>query len=232
LVKVAIVVAMEREIAPLVRGWAVREREHEGRRFRFFERPVEGVEEKDSTVAVCGGIGSAAARRATEAVIRLYGPKQVVSAGFAGALDPKRKVGDVLLPAVVIDAGSGSRSTVSSGTAGVALVTYGAMADREQKARLATAYGAQAVDMEAAAVAQGAEGHGVDFAACKAISDEADFSLPATDSFVGPEGKFQTGRFVFYIVLRPWLWSATVQLARNSGKASRTLCMALTGFLK
>jgi adenosylhomocysteine nucleosidase len=219
---------MEREVAPLVRGWAVREREHEGRRFRFFER----LAEKDSTVLVCGGIGSTEARRATEAVIRLYGPKRVISAGFAGALDPKLRVGEVLHPAIVIDAGSGSRNAVSSGREGVVLVTYGAIADHSQKARLAAAYGAQAVDMEAAAVAQGAEVHGVAFSACKVISDEADFSLPTPESFVGPEGQFQTGRFVLHVSVRPWLWGATVQLARNSRKSSIALSAALMSLLK
>ncbi|MBS1852622.1 MAG: phosphorylase [Acidobacteria bacterium] len=228
MVKVAIIAAMEREVAPLVRGWTLRQREYEGRQFRFFER----LAEKESTVAVCGGIGSAAARRATEAIIRLYGPERVVSAGFAGALDAKLKVGEVLRPSVVIDAGSGSRSAVSDGVAGVVLVTYDAIADPEQKARLAAAYGAQAVDMEAAAVAQGAEVHGVAFAACKAISDEADFSLPASESFVGPEGQFQTGRFMLYVGLRPWLWRATIRLAGNSGKASCALCGALQDFMK
>ena len=59
--EVAIVAALERELRPLVREWKVAEREHAGRRFRFFE--------SDRAVVVCGGIGPEAARRATEAVI-------------------------------------------------------------------------------------------------------------------------------------------------------------------
>jgi nucleoside phosphorylase len=54
------------------------------------------------------GIGSQAARRAAEAVIALYAPKVVYSAGFAGALDPGLKVGDILQPLRVVNAGDGS----------------------------------------------------------------------------------------------------------------------------
>src|SRR5579872_5655269 len=35
--RVAIVAALEREVRPLVKHWRVNEKEHEGRRFRFFE---------------------------------------------------------------------------------------------------------------------------------------------------------------------------------------------------
>src|SRR5215468_9102560 len=64
--ELAIVAALEREILPLVRNWRVHEREHSGRRFRFFE--------SEHCVAVAGGIGAEAARRASVAVIALYAP--------------------------------------------------------------------------------------------------------------------------------------------------------------
>ena len=88
--RLAIVAALEREVRPLVKSWRATEKEHDGRRFRFFEN--------GDVVLVCGGIGAAAARRASEAVIAIFDPKIVCSAGFAGALDPKLKVGDVVRP--------------------------------------------------------------------------------------------------------------------------------------
>ena len=50
--------------------------------------------------------------------------------------------------------------------------------------KLAQSYGAQAVDMEAAAVARGAQARGVRFMAVKAISDESTFAMPSMDRFV------------------------------------------------
>jgi adenosylhomocysteine nucleosidase len=105
------------------------------------------------------------------------------------------------------------------------------MAGKEQKTRLSKAYGATAVDMEAAAVAQGAQARGVEFRVFKVISDAADFNLPAVDRFVAADGRFQSVRFACHVALRPWLWGATISLARNSAKASRALSDALTSYL-
>ena len=106
------------------------------------------------------------------------------------------------------------------------------VADTDQKIRLSKAYGAHAVDMEAAAVAQGAEARGIDFGALKAISDAADFCLPAMDRFVAGDGNFDSVRFACHVALRPWLWGTTIVLARNSSKASLALCDALASYLR
>ena len=219
--RIAIIAAMEREVEPLIRSWKVRMIEQGGRRYRLFEN--------GDAALVCGGIGAEAARRATEAVIREVSPVRVISVGFAGALDGSLAVGHVLEPHTVINAADGARTEVGSGE-GI-LVSSATVAGKEQKDRLRKAYGATAVDMEAAAVAQGAEARGVEFAALKAISDAADFSLPAMDRFVADDGTFHSVRFACYVALRPWLWGTTIALARNSSKASRALCGALASYL-
>ncbi len=219
--KIAIIAAMEREVSPLIRSWKVRAIEHGGRRYRLFEN--------GEIALVCGGIGAEAARRATEAVIREVSPARVISVGFAGALDGSFEVGHVLEPRAVINAADGVRTEIGSGE-GI-LVTSKTVADKEQKLRFRKAYGAIAVDMEAAAVAQGAQARGVEFAAFKAISDAADFSLPAIDRFVAHDGSFQSVRFAGHVALRPWLWGTTIALARNSAKASQALCSALASYL-
>ncbi len=216
--KVAIVAALEWEVRPLLKDWRVREHEYEGRRFRFFEN--------DHAVLVCGGVGAEAARRATEAVVELYQPGVVVSVGFAGALAPELKVADVFIPRQVIDARDGSR--VDTGAGNGTLVTFGTIASVEQKAKLATAYAAQAVDMEAAAVARGAEARGVRFTAVKAISDEHGFVMLPLEPFISAEGSWRGGRFAVWAALRPWLWPKLIQMARNSSRASQALC----GWLK
>lgn len=215
--EIGTIAAMKREIWPLVKDWQASEREHEGRRFRFFE--------KETQVAVCGGMGAEAARRATEAVIALYAPRVVESVGFAGALERGRRVGDVLEVRFVIDAADGSRVDTGSGSA--TLVSFATVAGSEQKGRLAKAYGAQAVDMEAAAVAKSAEAHGLRFAATKVISDEIDSHMPPMERFTTPEGGFRTGAFVMYAAVRPWLWATVIRLGRDSAKASRALCERL-----
>lgn len=211
--EVAIVAALEREVAPLVRNWRVREQEYSGKKFRFFEF-------KDAVV-VCGGMGFDAARRATEAIIALHHPSLVLSVGFAGALDERLRAGDLLEPRFVVDSRDGTRTDTGSGS-GV-LVSFPAVADAEQKAKLGKSYGAQAVDMEAAAVAKGAEARGLRFAAIKAISDEIGFALPPMDRFIAADGGFRAGKFALYAAARPLLWPDILRLAQNSAKAARAL---------
>jgi nucleoside phosphorylase len=215
--KVAIVAALERELHPLVSHWPGVVKQHAGRSFRFFEQ--------GQIVVVCGGIGAEPARRAAEAVIALYAPEVVYSAGFAGALDAALKVADVLVPSRVIDAGDSS--SVATGAGRGILVTFGAVATPEQKVKLGKAFNAQAVDMEASAVARAAAVRGVRFAAVKAISDEVGSALPGMNhrtGFIGPSGEFLTGKFARFIIARPWTWAAALRLARNSKRAARALC--------
>jgi adenosylhomocysteine nucleosidase len=215
-VKIAIVAALERELHPLIRHWPVVTKQHAGRTFRFFEQ--------GQMVAVCGGIGAEPARRAAEAAIALCAPEVIYSAGFAGALDPALKVADILVPARVVDAGDSS--SVETGTGRGILVTFGAVATPEQKVKLGKSFNAQAVDMEASAVARAAAARGVRFAAVKSISDEVGLALPGMNhrtGFIGPSGEFLNGKFARFIIVRPWTWPATLRLARNSKRASHAL---------
>src|SRR6266446_10028177 len=101
--KTAIIAALDREVSTLTKGRSRVQQDYEGRGYFFFE--------SDGMVVVSGGIGVDAARRAAEAVIALYRPALLLSAGFAGALDPALHVADIFTPADVIDARDSSRVT-------------------------------------------------------------------------------------------------------------------------
>ncbi len=220
--KVAIVAALEREVAALTRNCRCVQREYEGRKFTFFER--------NDAVLVCGGIGMEAARRATHAVIALYHPVRVQSVGFAGALDAGLRIGDIFTPSVVLDARDGSRIQLERGEG--TLLTFMAVAGADQKLKLAQAYGARAIDMEAAAVATAARAHGIAFGATKVISDTLDFEMPGMARFINADGQFKTASFVLFAVLRPWLWRRVALLASNSSRAANRLDKHLESFLK
>lgn len=221
--KIAIVAALEREVNPLVKNWQTTLVEHEGRTFTFYE--------SDYAVVVCGGIGAEAARRASEAVIVKYSPEVLISAGIAGALVPELNVGETIFPSLVIDSQDGSRHQTAIRTAPVAntplgrttVVSSPRIEGVAQKQQLAKSYGAQAVDMESAAVARAAITHNLPFLAIKSISDEYDFEMPEMSQFVR-DGQFQEKRFAFYVALRPWLWFRVLRLARNTKLASENLC--------
>jgi len=218
--RVAIVAALDREVRPLVRNWPGRVREFAGRRFEVFE--------EKGAVVICGGIGAEAARRAAEAVISLYGPQKIISAGFAGALAASLKVGDIFVARYIVDVADGS--SFDTGTGDGRLVSFASVANREQKEKLARAYDAQAVDMEAAAVARCAEIHGLEFLAVKAISDEKDATLAEITRFI-EHGQIRLGPFLIFMTVRPWLWPGLFRLARQSAKASQALRRSLNHHL-
>jgi adenosylhomocysteine nucleosidase len=222
--KVAMVAALEREVSGLTRNCARVEQEFQGRSFVFLEC--------DELVIVCGGIGMDAARRAAEAVIALYSPERLLSVGFAGALETVLRVGEVFEPAAVVDARDGSRVEISGGDRKGILVSFMAVAGVEQKASLARAYGAQAVDMEAAAVASAARSHDIGFSAIKVISDESTFEIPGMETarFIDARGQFRTASFAAFVAFRPWLWRRVAVLAGNSRKAATALVRHLERF--
>jgi adenosylhomocysteine nucleosidase len=211
--KRAIVAALEREVGELTRECRRAEREYAGRRFTFFEN--------DHVVVVCGGIGFEAARRAAEAAIALYRPALLQSVGFAGALDARLRIGDIFSPAEVVDARDGSKVKIAGGEG--TLITFMSVAGAGQKRSLAQAYGARAVDMEAAGVAAAARAHEIPFTATKVISDGLDFEMPETARFIDAQGGFHAAGFAAYVAMRPWLWRRVAILASNSRKAARSL---------
>jgi adenosylhomocysteine nucleosidase len=221
--KLAIIGALERELLPLIRHWPSSTFTYESREFTVYE--------SDYAVAVCAGIGAEAARRAAQAAIFSYKPELLISAGVAGALTPELRVGETIFPVMVIDSSDGSRHQTAipksrlsnSPLARTLLVSFPEVVSGQRKHELAKSYGAQAVDMEAAAVARAAQVHDLPFLAVKSISDELNFELPEVSQFIR-DGRFRTTRFVFHVGLRPWLWLRVYRLARNTRIASENLC--------
>jgi adenosylhomocysteine nucleosidase len=220
---IVIISALERELRPLMSNWRSVKAQYEGREFTFFESHY--------AVALGGGIGPEAGRRAAEAAIAKYSPRLLISAGVAGGLSPDLSVGETIFPATVIDARDGSRHETAISNARIGgtplaktvLVSYPEIAGAEQKRKLGKAYAAHAVDMEGAAIATAALKHNIPFVAIKSISDDVNFELPQMSQFV-QGGNFQTTRFALHVAIRPWLWLKVARLARNTKLASENLC--------
>jgi adenosylhomocysteine nucleosidase len=111
------------------------------------------------------------------------------------------------------------------------LVTSQRVADEAEKQRLAAAYGAGLVDMEAAAVARLAAMRGIPFYAIKGVSDGFRDKLPDFNKFLGPRGEFQLARLILFVLPRPWLWPALVRMGENSRRASQAIAKDLLDLL-
>ena len=153
-----------------------------------------------------------------------FSPEVLISIGFAGALAPDLKVGDLFIPRHIISERNGSAFTMERGRG--SLVTSEEVVGVEAKRILRTRFSAQAADMEAAAVAAVAAARNCECLAVKAISDELHHEVSFLSAFVRPEG-FRMGPFLAHISVRPQLWPAIRALQRDSAAAAESLSRAV-----
>jgi adenosylhomocysteine nucleosidase len=221
--KVAIIAALPREIAGLVRGMPA-DPELRRRGIHLYRL--------NETVVVAAGMGEARAVLAVEAALSVSRATTLISVGLAGACSPDLAPGAVAEATLVVSSMTGERfATDSSPDNPCVLVTTDTIAGVREKARLAASYQASLVDMEAAAVARQARAHRLGFRAIKAVSDAHDFELAGLSRFAGKHGSFRTGAFAMHTALRPHRWAQTMKLGRNSDHALPNLHTALRDIL-
>jgi len=223
-VKIGVIAALPGELKPLVKGWD-RLPVVKGSGVQMWQTQI-GANE---VVAVCAGMGAAAARRAFVAAEFTGALDEVFSVGWAGALAEECKPGEAFEAFEVADAQTGERFACAGGTQ--RLVTTVRVVDAAEKQRLAASYGAGLVDMEAAAVARLAAMRGIPFRCFKAVSDGVGAELPDLNPFIDASGQMEMGRFLAYVAVRPGYWGALAELGRNSARATETLAVAVRGSL-
>jgi len=229
--RTAIVAAMPGELKPLVRN-AVGAWPHSTRNgIHFWAQRGEKEDWEEEWIAACAGAGQDAATRAF-AAIEEGGPIDLVfSIGWAGALRAGIAPGTAHNVAGVIDVRTGERFNCDAGAGEFWLLTSPHVAGRAEKRRLASAYDAAFVDMEAAAIARLAQMRGIPFYCIKGISDGFNDHLPDFNRFLSPSGQFHFARFVLFALLRPWTWPALMQMGENSKRASQSIAESLLDFL-
>jgi adenosylhomocysteine nucleosidase len=221
--RVAIIAAMPGELKPLVRGWPHSARNN----IHFWAQRTE----EEEWIAACAGAGQDAATRAF-AAIEDGGPIDLVfSVGWVGALRADIAAGSAHNVAGVIDAKTGERFACEADAGKLLLVTNPKVADAAEKRRLAEAYHADLVDMEAAAVARLAAIRGIPFYCFKGVSDGLSENLIDFNRFISAEGQFEMRRMLFYVLPRPWHWPALIRMGENSKQASQSIAKCLLDFL-
>ena len=158
------------------------------------------------------GVGRACAREAAERLLSDSQPGLVIAAGFCGALAPALRVGDVV-------------------TSPRILTVDHLVSDPAEKRRLAELHGADAVDMESAAVAEVCAARGVAFLAVRAVSDALDTALSPELVRLLAGGNVSVWRAIRALVCKPALLGEFRRLARDTKIAARTLADELVRIL-
>ena len=121
------------------------------------------------------GIGTAAAEKCVSSLIAEHRPRWLLSAGYAGALDPALAHGELF---VATNFTSPELLTRTDAARGILTTQQSAAETPAQKAALARESGAQAVDMETSAIAAVCGAHRVPLLSLRAISDTASAHIP------------------------------------------------------
>lgn len=183
-----------------------------------------------------GGIGREAARRATEAALAAHRVRALISIGYVGALQPAWALGDIFVAdrVLLLEAGLEYACTWPVFEGGFGSVRRGALATIdhvantvEEKKRLAR-LGADAVDMEAFAVAAIADERGLPFFCIKVVSDDAGTEIGFDfDRARRPDGSVSGGAVIAQAGLSPARWRELLALKRNGELAARNLAQFL-----
>jgi len=225
--RIGIIAALAGELKPLVRGWqkmpVVR-----GSGIQMWQT----AQREDELVAVCAGMGAAAARRAFAAAEFAGSLDRVFSVGWAGALTAEAEPGTAYLVSEIVDTQTGERFSSAPPGEGVRLVTSVMAAGADEKRRLAASYRASLVDMEAAAIARLARMRDIPIVCIKAVSDGVEAKLPDLNPLIDVDGKLRMPAFLAMLALHPEYWGPVASLARTSARAANRLAAMIATHLR
>jgi nucleoside phosphorylase len=190
---------------------------------------AEGLLGQTAVLLAANGPGGSNALAGLEAACRAVAIKAVISTGFAGALAPELHVGDVFLAETVLEFGTGVEYSVSlpecaeKAVRGRLLTIDSVAQDAATKGRLRQT-GADAVDMEAAALARGTQARQLPFYCIRAVSDDARASFEVDfNAARRPDGTFSGWRIAAQAGLSPRRWRHLMDLKRAGKQASQNL---------
>jgi adenosylhomocysteine nucleosidase len=187
------------------------------------------------------GVGFSRAQEATRSLLATHSPTWVLSCGFAGALRPSLKVGDIVAVNEIVD-GAGEELQIDLGMASDParrlsvgrLVTSRHMVKTiAEKKELAEQTEALAVDMETMAVARVCREAHQKFLAIRVISDDLSTDLPPEVSAIfGDTGAVRLGAVVGSLWKRPSSLSDMWRLREHAQQAAERLADFLDGVVK
>jgi len=197
-------------------------------------------------ILVQTGIGRRRADKATQSVLERFPVTALISIGFAGALTPDLKIGDVVACSTVrrasgfgkdegeaeqYAADAGLLAVASGGAAGAStrflagtcVTTPGVVSGARAKQELSRDFQAQIVDMESYWIAGVALTRRVPFIAIRSISDTLQDDLRAVDRILDSEGRVLWKRVVPYFLPHPYHLPSMFTAFRNMRRAETTL---------
>ena len=172
------------------------------------------------------GIGRKNARRTLEAEFATQIPGLVITSGFAGALDPKFSIGDVIYE-FATEPLCAKLELAGAKPARILCVDRIAVTAADKK-QLHDQTGADAVEMESEEIHAACRERGIPCVTVRAISDRADEDLPLDfNQFAKPDMSLDYGKLMRAVAMSPGKISALLRLQKQSKLAAENLSAAL-----
>jgi adenosylhomocysteine nucleosidase len=216
---------MKPELRPLVRILSLR-------RVQLDETSVHSGSVGDvEIVATMTGIGTRAATEASERLLSSMPVDHVVVVGIAGGVGPSVEIGDVIVPAAVIDGYTAKEYHPSPfgdmAPGGKVWTSDELLTEIDVVARLVE-QGVVALDMETAAVAAVCEEHHCPWSVFRGISDRAGDELvdQAVFGLARPDGSANIPALARYLLPKPWRVRRLARLANDMKVAAEAAANA------
>jgi adenosylhomocysteine nucleosidase len=223
--RIGLLAPMDHELEPLVRLLAL--------------APVEGAPDKRHTAVVdeieffatTTGIGLAAATGAAMRMLDEIGVDHVVVVGIAGGVAADAEIGDVIVPAVVVDGPSGREHRPH---ALGAAAPFGRLISSDELLVEPDAFaryerdGVVALDMETSAVAAVCDDRGVPWSVFRSLSDRPRDGLvdAAVFELTQPDGSADVEALERYLASDPSAAARLAQLAQDMEVATNAAAIA------
>ena len=182
-------------------------------------------------VLVRSGMGCVRARRALAEVAETFNLKQVISIGYAGALDPSLKVGDLVVADQVVyyetlksySLDEKHFSTMPKAHRGTLLTVDQVVATPPEKKALREKYSAVALDMETFALAEEAKSRNIPIRSYRAITDTADQELIDCGHLVAEDGEVSKLKAGWHVLTHPGDLKSMIDLGKHAKTATARL---------
>jgi len=173
------------------------------------------------------GIGRQNAEKSLREFLATHSPKLVLTCGFAGGLNPELKLGDVIFEIPRPSTFNLQLSTCGAKPAKIFCADRIATTVAEKK-KLRAETGADAVEMESAAIHAVCRERGIPCATVRVISDTANEDLPLDfNALAKPDKNLDFGKLAWAIAKSPGKIGALMELQKKTKFAAEQLAEVL-----
>ena len=233
--RIGLLAPMPNELAPLTRALGLQDTGETLGRMPVLTASLGDTE----VVATRTGIGPPLAYDATKRLLAAHPVDRIVVCGIAGGVPGITAVGDLVVPAQVVDSANGDRFTATphgdvrlAGTIRMGDGSDYSLTDADLDQIRADGF--CALDMETAAIARACAEHDVPWLAFRAISDMGgDASVdPAVMDMVDPDGRPKPWNALKYVLTHPHKIPTLARLGRDATRATRIAADAAVANLR